>query len=89
MRLGQVGGNYAPTIAPMKQAAERHGCQQVLYTLKRGDKCLLSEAGAMNIFFFLEKPAGGFELVRKLAANTPSVAVAEREYLQQAFASFE
>ncbi|KAJ7570498.1 hypothetical protein O6H91_01G122400 [Diphasiastrum complanatum] len=50
----KVGGNYAPTIVPLKQAAER-GCSQVLYVLQDGlgKGGLVGEAGAMNVFFLI------------------------------------
>ncbi|KAJ7557665.1 hypothetical protein O6H91_04G004900 [Diphasiastrum complanatum] len=50
----KVGGNYAPTLVPQKQAAER-GCSQVLYVLQDGlgKGGLVGEAGAMNLFVLL------------------------------------
>jgi len=62
----KAGGNYAPTIVPMKKAAE-HGCQQVLYTISHGagdEGRFISEAGAMNMFLvFAKKDGSGLELV--------------------------
>lgn len=67
--IGQYkcGGNYAPTIKPQSDAARAHGASQVLYTLPmpgHPPDAIISESGAMNIFFFLDKPDGtGQELV--------------------------
>ncbi|KAK9823971.1 hypothetical protein WJX72_006714 [[Myrmecia] bisecta] len=56
----KVGGNYAPTISPMVYAATEHGCSQVIYSFPQGsdpDNALISESGAMNVMFLLEKPS--------------------------------
>mmetsp|Transcript_6594 Transcript_6594/g.16097 ORF Transcript_6594/g.16097 Transcript_6594/m.16097 type:complete len:274 (-) Transcript_6594:106-927(-) len=58
----KVGGNYAPTLVHMVEAAENHGCKQVLYTIPGpngdGDRRFIAECGAMNVFFLLEHEAG-------------------------------
>lgn len=55
----KVGGNYGPTIAPSKKAAEQ-GCSQVLWLF--GDNHEVTEVGAMNIFFVLRNLDGSLEL---------------------------
>lgn len=59
----KVGGNYAPTILPSREAARKHGCSQVLWLY--GDDHQVTEVGAMNIFFVLKKVVNGKE-VREL-----------------------
>eukprot|EP00897_Mesotaenium_endlicherianum_P005843 jgi/Mesen1/5287/ME000263S04397 len=56
----KVGGNYAPTIRPQVQAAQK-GCAQDGH----GGGGLVGESGAMNVFFLLKNDAcrGGMELV--------------------------
>jgi branched-chain amino acid aminotransferase len=57
----KVGGNYAPTMKPQAEAAER-GYGQVLWLW--GDKDEITEVGAMNVFFFLiNESTGRKELV--------------------------
>jgi branched-chain amino acid aminotransferase len=59
----KVGGNYAPTIAPAREAAKR-GCQQIMWLF--GPEHHVTEVGAMNIFFLMRQPAskgGKVELV--------------------------
>ena len=54
----KVGTNYAPTIGPQMDAAEQYGTSQVLYSFPQGsnpDDALVSECGAMNLMFFLQK----------------------------------
>ncbi|KAF8073223.1 Srpra [Scenedesmus sp. PABB004] len=54
----KVAGNYAPTVAPQVAAMQQHRCSQVLYTLPRGADsrdALLSECGAMNMMFVLDR----------------------------------
>ena len=34
----KVGGNYAPTIRPQVEAAQRYGTPQVVYTFKQADQ---------------------------------------------------
>lgn len=46
----KIGGNYAPTMKPAKEALDR-GFQQVLWLLN--DE--ITEVGAMNVFFVIEK----------------------------------
>jgi branched-chain amino acid aminotransferase len=58
-----VGGNYAPTILPSREAAKKHGCSQVLWLY--GEDHQVTEVGAMNIFFVLKKNVNGKE-VREL-----------------------
>ncbi len=63
----KVGTNYAPTIGPQSDAADMYGTSQVLYSFPQGsqpDDALVSECGAMNLMFFLQKVhAFGFVLV--------------------------
>ncbi|BDA47474.1 Branched-chain-amino-acid aminotransferase, cytosolic [Coccomyxa sp. Obi] len=59
----KVGSNYAPTILPQSEAFKKYGTPQVLYTLPTGDRndpesSVISESGAMNCFFFLDKADG-------------------------------
>ncbi|CAM9204413.1 unnamed protein product [Ascophyllum nodosum] len=62
MGFAKAGGNYAPTILPQFKAQEEHGCAQVLWLF--GDEHYVTEVGAMNIFFLIEKEGGeGIELV--------------------------
>ena len=51
--LLKAGGNYAPTMKPAKEAAER-GFSQVLWLLN--DE--VTEVGAMNVFFVFDKGDG-------------------------------
>ena len=58
----KMGSNYAPTILPQAQAFSSYGTPQVLYTLPPADRsnpksALISESGAMNVFFHLHKVA--------------------------------
>mmetsp|Transcript_37333 Transcript_37333/g.71564 ORF Transcript_37333/g.71564 Transcript_37333/m.71564 type:complete len:372 (+) Transcript_37333:69-1184(+) len=55
----KFGGNYAPTVASIKKAAEE-GCSQSLYVYDADE--WVTEAGTMNIFFLLKNSAGGKEL---------------------------
>eukprot|EP00899_Mesostigma_viride_P027215 jgi/Mesvir1/7679/Mv11649-RA.1 len=60
----KIGGNYAPTLKPQREARS-HGCSQVLYVQARDGgpgSGLLSECGAMNMFFFFHHPDGSREL---------------------------
>ncbi|DBB04285.1 TPA: hypothetical protein ACH3X1_012782 [Trebouxia sp. C0004] len=63
----KVGTNYAPTIGPQSDAADTYGTSQVLYSFPQGtqpDDALVSECGAMNLMFFLQKADGNIrELV--------------------------
>lgn len=64
----KVGCNYAPTILPqVEAAAPPHRAQQVLYTQRLPgsdpDDAAVEESGAMNIFFLLDTPGVGRELV--------------------------
>lgn len=56
----KVGGNYAPTILPGLSALRAHGATQVLYTYKpdNGPR-VVSEGGAMNVFFVVRHKCGG------------------------------
>lgn len=57
----KVGTNYAPTIGPQSDAADTYGTSQVLYSFPQGsqpDDALVSECGAMNLMFFLQKADG-------------------------------
>jgi hypothetical protein len=47
-------------------ASENYGCSQVVYTMPNGPDArdaTLSECGAMNVFFLMQRPGGGVELV--------------------------
>lgn len=56
----KVGGNYASTIMPGASANER-GYSQILWVF--GEEEHVTEVGAMNVFFLLEKENGERELV--------------------------
>ena len=59
----KIGGNYAPSIKPARDAADATGgaAQQVLYLF--GDDHRVTEVGAMNVFVLWETPYGTRELV--------------------------
>ncbi|KAL6780750.1 hypothetical protein ACKKBF_B11900 [Auxenochlorella protothecoides x Auxenochlorella symbiontica] len=63
----KVGGNYAPTILPQVEAAERHGTPQVVYTFAQPgqapEEAVFEECGSMNVMFLLDKGSGHRELV--------------------------
>ncbi len=48
----KVGGNYAPTMKPAAEAAQR-GYSQVLWLFGENDE--VTEVGAMNVFFVVQK----------------------------------
>ncbi|KAH8057184.1 branched-chain-amino-acid transaminase [Aureococcus anophagefferens] len=54
----KIGGNYAPSIKPARDAADATGgaAQQVLYLF--GDDHRVTEVGAMNVFVLWETPYG-------------------------------
>ncbi len=52
----KIGGNYGPTILPGAEAQAR-GYSQILWTF--GEDEQVTEVGAMNVFFLLEKEGGG------------------------------
>lgn len=54
----KVGGNYAPTIKPAVRSFEQ-GCAQVLWLYPEGDDHLVTEVGAMNVFFVIAPKGGG------------------------------
>ena len=54
----KIGGNYAPTMLAQQQAVAQ-GCGQVLWL--RNDE--ITEVGAMNVFFVLQKENHTLELV--------------------------
>ncbi len=56
----KVGGNYAPTIAPQEDAAQR-GFNQVLWLF--GEEQEVTEVGTMNLFFHMRAEDGVNELV--------------------------
>jgi branched-chain amino acid aminotransferase len=56
----KVGGNYAPTIAPQEEAAQR-GFNQVLWLF--GEEQEVTEVGTMNLFFHMRAEDGVNELV--------------------------
>jgi len=63
----KLGGNYGPTVAP-QMAAHDEGCAQVLWLYPTRDKDgeedhLVTEVGAMNVFFVLKNKQGQTELV--------------------------
>lgn len=70
----KVGGNYAPTIHPQVQAAERYGTPQVLYTFREShqhpDQGEFEECGAMNVFFYMQKRGGGRVLATPRLSGT-------------------
>jgi branched-subunit amino acid aminotransferase/4-amino-4-deoxychorismate lyase len=82
----KVGGNYAPTILPAVQAAARCGAAQVLYTYAPpgGGERVISEAGAMNVFFLLRESGGGCELVTPPLDGTILPGVTRRSVLELA-----
>lgn len=55
----KFGGNYAPTVASIKKAAEE-GCSQSLYVYDEDE--WVTEAGTMNIFFLMNNKDGQKEL---------------------------
>lgn len=59
----KIGGNYAPTIKPARDAHDATGgaAQQVLYLF--GDDHRVTEVGAMNVFVLWETEDGVRELV--------------------------
>jgi branched-chain amino acid aminotransferase len=60
----KVAGNYAPTIKPQVEAAQKYGASQVVYTFSNPgtqaspdpDSATFAECGAMNVFFLIENP---------------------------------
>lgn len=56
----KVGGNYAPTMLAADEAAKR-GYHQILWIFGQNDE--VTEVGAMNVFFLLQKIDGTKELV--------------------------
>jgi len=56
----KMGSNYAPTLWVQK-AAEKEGCEQVLWVF--GEDQEITEVGAMNIFILLRSETGEAELV--------------------------
>ena len=56
----KVGGNYAGCMLPQTDANKR-GYSQILWVY--GEEEEITEVGAMNVFFFLEKDDGTKELV--------------------------
>ncbi|KAK9792481.1 hypothetical protein WJX73_005014 [Symbiochloris irregularis] len=63
----KIAGNYSPTIEPLVAAARDYGASQSLFVLPQGpdrDQAVLSEAGGMNFFAYIDKGGGqGQELV--------------------------
>eukprot|EP00903_Cladosiphon_okamuranus_P020178 g18522.t1 len=83
MGFAKAGGNYAPTIQPQAQALAEHGCAQVLWLFGKDD--LVTEVGAMNIFFLLEKEGGGgVELVTSPLGDDILDGVTRRSVLELA-----
>lgn len=56
----KVGGNYGASLFPTREAVEKHNVSQILWLF--GSEHLITEVGAMNIFFLL-KTSTGVELV--------------------------
>ena len=56
----KVGGNYGPTMKPGADAMAK-GYSQILWVF--GEDEHITEVGAMNVFFFIEKEDGKKELV--------------------------
>mmetsp|Transcript_30321 Transcript_30321/g.34889 ORF Transcript_30321/g.34889 Transcript_30321/m.34889 type:complete len:394 (+) Transcript_30321:212-1393(+) len=56
----KVGGNYAPTMKPAAEAAER-GYSQVLWVFGENDE--ITEVGAMNVFFVLIDKNGKKQII--------------------------
>ena len=85
----KVGTNYAPTIGPQSDAADTYGTSQVLYSFPQGsqpDDALVSECGAMNLMFFLQKVhALDFVLVwtQDPALGHPTLCVHASEHLRR------
>lgn len=83
-----MGGNYAPTIQPQVQAAERHGVPQVLYTFKdldqHADEAVFEECGAMNIFFYMRQRDGHRVLVTPALGGTILPGITRDSILQLA-----
>ena len=52
--------NYAPTVYVQLEAAQKFGCQQVLWLY--GDEQLITEVGTMNVFVFWINENGGLVL---------------------------
>jgi len=57
----KAAGNYGPTVAPQIQAA-RAGCSQALFVHDK-EKLWITEAGTMNVFFFIINDSDEKELV--------------------------
>jgi branched-chain amino acid aminotransferase len=86
----KLGGNYAPTIAPQMSAVDA-GCAQVLWLYPTGDDHIVTEVGAMNLFFVIKKADGsGVELVTApLTDGTILPGVTRRSVLELARQSGE
>lgn len=57
----KIAGNYSPTIEPLVAAARDYGASQSLFVLPQGpdrDQAVLSEAGGMNFFAYIDKVSG-------------------------------
>ncbi|KAL4419522.1 hypothetical protein ABPG77_005753 [Micractinium sp. CCAP 211/92] len=84
----KIGGNYAPTIMPQVEAAQRHGVPQVVYTFKEAaqhpDEAQFEEAGAMNVFFYLQRRDGTRTLATPPLAGTILPGVTRDSILQLA-----
>lgn len=64
----KIGGNYAPTMLPAKEAADR-GYSQVLWLSPQDDH--VTEVGAMNIFFVFADRSGSTSGRRKEIVTPP------------------
>ncbi|EFN57110.1 hypothetical protein CHLNCDRAFT_57448 [Chlorella variabilis] len=84
----KVGGNYAPTIQPQVEAAQRYGTSQVLYTFREShehpDHGEFEECGAMNMFFYMEQRDGRRVLATPALTGTILPGVTRDSVLQLA-----
>jgi len=79
----KMGSNYAPTLWVQK-AAEREGCEQVLWVF--GEEQEVTEVGAMNIFTLLKTDQGCELVTPPLTSGTVLPGVTRRSILELAMA---
>jgi hypothetical protein len=60
----KLGLNYAPGFHPQREAAKK-GYDQILWLL--GDKCKITEAGAMNVLVVVKRDDGGSSMILSLS----------------------
>jgi len=77
----KMGSNYAPTLWVQK-AAEREGCEQVLWVF--GEDQEVTEVGAMNIFTLLKTDRGCELVTPPLTSGTVLPGVTRRSILELA-----